>query len=57
MFHNYQLRPMLLEEALKPFDDKNFLYEIKFDGIRALLYVSKNTFVIMSRNGVNLTNK
>lgn len=57
MFHNYQLRPMLLEEALKPFDDKNFLYEIKFDGIRALLYVSKNAFVIMSRNGVNLTNK
>ena len=57
MFHNYQLKPMLLEEVNEPFNDKNFLYEIKFDGIRALIYVSKNSFKILSRNGTNLTNK
>ena len=57
MFHNYKLRPMLLEEADKPFDDKDCLYEIKFDGIRALIYVSKNTFKIISRNGNDLTCK
>ena len=57
MFHNYQLKPMLLEEVSEPFNDKNFLYEIKFDGIRALIYVSKNSFKILSRNGTNLTNK
>lgn len=57
MFHNYQLKPMLLEEVNELFNDKNFLYEIKFDGIRALIYVSKNSFKILSRNGTNLTNK
>ena len=48
---------MLLEEVDKPFNDKDYLYEIKFDGIRALIYVSKNTFKIMSRNGNDLTSK
>lgn len=48
---------MLLEEVSKPFNNKDFFYEIKFDGIRALLYVSKKTFKIMSRNGTDLTNK
>ena len=57
MFHNYQLKPMLLEEVNELFNDINFLYEIKFDGIRALIYVSKNSFKILSRNGTNLTNK
>lgn len=57
MFRNYKLRPMLLEEVDKPFNDKDYLYEIKFDGIRALIYVSKNTFKIMSRNGNDLTSK
>lgn len=57
MFHNYKLRPMLLEEENKPFNDEDYLYEIKFDGIRALIYVSKNTFKIVSRNGNDLTSK
>lgn len=57
MFPNYGLRPMLLEEVDQPFDDQAYFYEIKFDGIRALIYVSKNTFKIMSRNGNDLTSK
>ena len=57
MFHNYELRPMLLEEVDKPFNDKNYFYEIKFDGIRALIYVSKTSFKILSRNGNDLTTK
>ena len=32
MFHNYHLRPMLLEEVGKIFQSKDYLYEIKFDG-------------------------
>ena len=57
MFHNYKLRPMLLKEEEKVVQDKKFLYEIKFDGIRALIYVSKNSFKILSRKGNDLTNK
>lgn len=48
---------MLLKEEEKVVQDKEFLYEIKFDGIRALIYVSKNSFKILSRKGNDLTNK
>ena len=48
---------MLLEEVSKPFRDQDYLYEIKFDGIRAFIYVNKNEFKIISRNGNDLTKK
>ena len=48
---------MLLEEEEKIFQDNHYFYEIKFDGIRALIYVSKNSFKILSRNGNDLTDK
>ena len=53
MFPN--LDPMLLKEIAKPFSNKDYLYELKFDGIRALIYVSKDYFFIQSRNGKDLT--
>lgn len=52
---NKKISPMLLDEINKPFDSKDFLFEIKFDGIRALINVSPNTFKITSRNGIDLT--
>ncbi|CDF10829.1 putative uncharacterized protein [Mycoplasma sp. CAG:776] len=57
MFHNYKLRPMLLWEKSKIFQDSNYLYEIKFDGFRAFIYVSRKKFVILSRNGNDVTKK
>jgi len=33
-----KIKPMLAEKA-KPFDDKDFLFEIKFDGTRAISYI------------------
>lgn len=47
--------PMLLEEIDKPFDSKDYIYEIKFDGIRTLFYVSPKSFKIISRNQNDLT--
>ena len=55
MFHNYHLRPMLLEEVGKIFQSKDYLYEIKFDGFRVFIYASKDEFVILSRNGHHIT--
>lgn len=46
--------PMLLDEIDKPFDSNDYLYEIKFDGIRALIYINNGEIVIRSRNGVVL---
>ena len=51
------LRPMLLQELEQPFQDQDYLYEIKFDGIRAFIYASKKEFKILSRNGHDLTQK
>ncbi len=34
-----------------PFDDPDFLYEVKFDGFRALAYVEKGHCELVSRQG------
>lgn len=49
------LKPMLLKEVDKPFNDKDYIYEIKFDGIRAIVYANKKTINIYSRNGKEIT--
>ncbi len=48
------LKPMLLQEIAKPFNDKDYIYEIKFDGFRALIYINKKEIIIKSRNGIIL---
>lgn len=50
-----KLLPMLLKEVQKPFNDSNYVYELKFDGIRAIIHVSKYEFLITSRHGVDIT--
>ena len=55
MFNDINLKPMLLKEIDKPFNDNKYLYEIKFDGIRAIIHVSNNSLKIISRNGKNMT--
>ena len=49
------LKPMLLKEVDKPFNDKDYIYEIKLDGIRGIVYVNKTTINIYSRNGKEIT--
>lgn len=52
MFKNKNIKPMLLDEVDKPFDDKNYLFELKFDGIRAIIYASPNEIIIKNKNGI-----
>lgn len=53
---NKILSPMLLKERDKPFIDDNYIFELKYDGIRTLLYVSSKTFKLITRNGNDLAN-
>ena len=53
---NKILSPMLLKEIDKPFIDDNYIFELKYDGIRTLLYVSPKTFKLITRNGNDLAN-
>lgn len=51
MRHHY--KPMLAEQADMPFDSENWIFEVKWDGIRAITYVNDG-LSIRSRNGKEL---
>ncbi|MEP7165603.1 MAG: DNA ligase D [Ferruginibacter sp.] len=48
---NKYVKPMLAKETDKPFDDKHWLYEIKWDGYRAIAEISSDHIELYSRNG------
>src|SRR3972149_5809623 len=51
MSHNY--KPMLAKEATKPFSSKEWIFEIKWDGFRAIAYVN-DEISLRSRNNKEL---
>ena len=55
LWNNRSWTPMLLKEIYKPFNSKDYIYEIKFDGIRAIIYASPQTFKIVNRHNVDIT--
>lgn len=42
LFHEKNISPMLLNEVKEPFDDKDYIYELKLDGIRCIAYLGKD---------------
>jgi bifunctional non-homologous end joining protein LigD len=44
---------MLAKETHEVFDNKDWLFEIKWDGYRAIAEVNKNKIALYSRNGLN----
>jgi bifunctional non-homologous end joining protein LigD len=51
------LSPMLATLISEPFDDPAWVFEIKFDGFRALSYIKNNKISLLSRNNKLLNNK
>ncbi len=49
------IRPMLATLIDKPFDDDNWLYEIKWDGYRAVTFLDGKSMRLVSRNQNDLT--
>ncbi len=47
------IHPMLANEIADPFDDKDWLFEIKWDGYRAIAEKKKNKLSLYSRNGLS----
>lgn len=47
---------MLAKQTDKPFDDDDWLFEIKWDGYRAITEKRKNEILLYSRNGLNFEN-
>lgn len=46
---------MLLEEMDKPFSSENYIFEVKFDGIRAIIFANEKGIEIRSRNNKDMT--
>src|SRR6476469_2863258 len=44
---------MLAKETSQPFDDENWIYEIKWDGYRAIAEVNNGKVKLYSRNGLS----
>lgn len=57
IYSNRNFKPMLLKEIDKPFNSKDYIFEMKFDGIRALIFTNGNEFYIQSRNIKDITYK
>lgn len=46
---------MLLHEVKEPFDDKDYIYELKLDGIRCLAYLDSRSVVLQNKRYKDVT--
>lgn len=54
IFKEKNVLPMLLKQT-KPFNSANYIFEMKFDGYRSIIYLDKNKVTIRSRNNKEVT--
>jgi bifunctional non-homologous end joining protein LigD len=52
-----QIKPMLASPVEKPFNNKGWVFEVKWDGVRAIIFKHKKVIKIQSRNGNDITQK
>jgi bifunctional non-homologous end joining protein LigD len=52
-----RVQPMLATAIEEPFDDANWLFEIKWDGYRAIAYIDTGKLRLVSRNQNDLTSQ
>ena len=51
------IRPMLATLTKEPFNNEDWIYEVKWDGYRVLAHMRKGTVKLFSRSGQNYTSK
>ena len=52
-----RVEPMLATLADRPFSDPHWLFEIKWDGVRALARIENGALTLRSRNGVDIAQR
>lgn len=50
LFDEKNIKPMLISEMTEPFNDPDWIYELKLDGIRCIAYLDKETELRNKRN-------
>lgn len=56
-FEDHDLRPMLIAMEQPCFNDEDYLYEIKMDGVRCLAYLDQEQTFLQNKRGLNLNKK
>jgi bifunctional non-homologous end joining protein LigD len=53
------VKPMLAVPVDKPFDNKDWMFEIKWDGVRSILFLNKSKTIleIQARSGMTITHR
>ena len=54
LFEKKNIKPMLIAEEKQPFDDINYIYELKLDGIRCIAYLDKNSVELRNKRNDKL---
>jgi ATP-dependent DNA ligase len=52
-----QIQPMMAQSSAQPFDDPEWIFEMKWDGYRALATIVSGHVSLWSRNGLRLDSK
>ena len=55
LFDEKNISPMLLNEVKEPFDDDDYIYELKLDGIRCVAYVEPKSVTLQNKRFKDLT--
>ena len=55
LFDEKNIKPMLLNEVKEPFDDDDYIYELKLDGIRCMAYIEPKSVTLQNKRFKDLT--
>lgn len=55
LFDEKNISPMLLHEVKEPFDDEDYIYELKLDGIRCIAYIESKSVTLQNKRFKDLS--
>lgn len=55
LFEDKKISPMLLHEVNEPFDDEDYIHELKLDGIRCVAYIDPKSVILQNKRFKDLT--
>ena len=54
LFQDKNISPMLIAQMQKPFDDPEWIYELKLDGCRCIAYLEDNGVILRNKRNMEL---
>lgn len=54
LFQDKNITPMLIAQMQEPFDDPEWIYELKLDGLRCIAYLEKDRVILRNKRNMEL---